>query len=157
MRDEKISKKYWLSYVQGFHAWGAGQVVDGEVIEYDGVSGSHTLLFQVLDAFLGLESFTADNNRGHYIPFNQRRLCAALRKHSFRGSLGSNSTDVMIQEEIAKIIKLIRVSRKSQSLLFPFFIRLRKYLTLLLFRRLELAIIVGQCRILRNLHWSGSQ
>ena len=84
-------------------------MVDGEFLKYDGLSGNHVLFFQALDAFLGMDRYLTDENMIRYIPVNQRRLCIALKKHSFRNKLDLDS-DMMIEEEIKKIVHHLKVS-----------------------------------------------
>ncbi|KAI0019189.1 hypothetical protein F4780DRAFT_793684 [Xylariomycetidae sp. FL0641] len=57
LHHEKIALSVWLSHVQGFFAWGVGHlgVTSQEWEKFDGLSGNQVLLFQALDAFLGLE------------------------------------------------------------------------------------------------------
>ena len=79
LRDARVPRSVWLSYVQGFQAWGVGRNIDGEYVKYDGLSGSHTLVFQAVDAFLGMERYLPDKDMVRYIPKKQRDLCAAFK------------------------------------------------------------------------------
>lgn len=84
LTESRVSHSVWLSYGQGFQAWGVGRMVNGELIKYDGLSGNHVLFVQALDAFLGLDRYLTDEQTMKYIPFRQRELCISLKKHSFR-------------------------------------------------------------------------
>lgn len=108
LHESRVSHSVWLSYVQGFQGWGVGRIVDGEFIKYDGLSGNHVLVFQALDAFLGMERYLTDENMNRYIPVNQRELCIAFKKHSFRNKLKEDS-DMTIETEIGKIVNHLRV------------------------------------------------
>ncbi|RAL64346.1 hypothetical protein DID88_001822 [Monilinia fructigena] len=59
MHESKISRKVWMHYAQGFQGWAAGDInpATGKYTEYDGLSGNQLLLPQIMDAFLGLDSF----------------------------------------------------------------------------------------------------
>lgn len=107
LTESRVSQSVWLSYVQGFQGWGIGKIVDGEFIKYDGLSGNHVLFFQALDAFLGMDRYLTDENMTRYIPVNQRELCIALKKHSFRNKLKEDS-DMTIETEVGKIVNHMR-------------------------------------------------
>lgn len=109
LHDSKISRKIWLSYIQSFQGWGAGRTIDGKFVKYDGLSGNHVLIFQAIDAFLGLERYLTDENMDRYIPFNQRNLCLSLKKHCIRAKLGEGAEDRAIADEISKIVNQMRV------------------------------------------------
>lgn len=108
LNESRVSHSVWLSYVQGFQGWGVGKMVDGEFIKYDGLSGNHVLFFQALDAFLGMDRYLTDENMIRYIPVNQRALCNALKRHSFRNKLKEPS-DTKIEEEVRKIVNQLKV------------------------------------------------
>lgn len=108
LKESRVSHSVWLSYVQGFQGWGVGKMVDGEFIKYDGLSGNHVLFFQALDAFLGMDRYLTDENMIRYIPVNQRELCIALKRHSFRNKLKEPS-DTKIEEEVRKIVNQLKV------------------------------------------------
>lgn len=107
--DSKIPRSLWLPYVQGFQAWGAGEIIDGTYIEYDGLSGNQQPLFHFIDAFLGINPYLTEESLERYIHFSQRYLSLALRKHSFRqrAILAGHSE---IEAEMVKIRNHIRVS-----------------------------------------------
>lgn len=80
MHDGKIPRTVWLSRVQGFFAWGVGSKDEnGEWVKFDGLSGNQVLLFQAMDAFLGLEPYLSERDQdrpvkypyvgnGYYLP-----------------------------------------------------------------------------------------
>ena len=113
LHDSKISQKIWLSYIQGFQGWGAGRTIDGKFVKYDGLSGNHILIFQAIDAFLGLERYLTDENMERYIPVNQRKLCLSLKKHCIRAKLSQGTEDRAIADEISKIVNQMRVRTKN--------------------------------------------
>ncbi|KAK7712259.1 hypothetical protein SLS63_012436 [Diaporthe eres] len=104
LHEQKISKSVWLSYIQGFQGWGVGRLIDGEFVKYDGLSGNHVLVFQALDAFLGIEQYLTEENMLRYIPRNQRELCYAFRQHNIRQKLQTDNKD---DEEIKQHRQLI--------------------------------------------------
>ena len=106
LTESFISKKVWLSYVQGFQGWGAGRIIDQEYVEFDGLSANQVLFFQALDAFLGLDPYLSDENMLRYIPITQRKFCSTLRKHSLRKKLQAYP---LLEIEIQKIVKSLRV------------------------------------------------
>ena len=109
LTDSRISRSVWLSYIQGFQGWGVGRMVNGEFMKYDGLSGNHVLFFQALDAFLGMDRYLPDDNHIKYIPVNQRELCLALRKHSFRDRLKGHE-DSEIEEKMKAIVYQLKVA-----------------------------------------------
>ncbi|POS77452.1 hypothetical protein DHEL01_v204158 [Diaporthe helianthi] len=115
LHDSNIPRKFWLSYVQGFHGWGAGRMIDGKFVKYDGLSGNHILIFQAIDAFLGLEPYLTDEDMYRYVPVNQRNLCRSLKKHCIREMLGQGTEDRAIADEFSKIIHQMRVRIKPQE------------------------------------------
>lgn len=115
MHDQKISRSVWLSHVQGFLAWGTGyrDELTGELVKFDGLSGNQILLFQALDAFLGMDSYLSTEALEQNVPMRQREFCRALRKHSIRdqlSGLGSDEDATEILEGFDKIVKRLRVS-----------------------------------------------
>jgi hypothetical protein len=112
--DSSISRKVWLSYIQGFQGWGVGRMINGEFVKFDGLSGNHVLVFQAIDAFLGLDRYLTDENMTRYIPVNQRTLCLSLKKHCIRNRLKAGE-DSKIQEEITKIVNHLKVSARGSS------------------------------------------
>lgn len=113
LHDSKVARKIWLSYIQSFQGWGAGRTINGKFVKYDGLSGNHVLVFQAIDAFLGLERYLTDENMDRYIPVNQRNLCLSLKKHCIRAKLDEGAEDRAIADEISKIVNHMRVCTKS--------------------------------------------
>lgn len=83
----------------------AGEMVDGKYTEYDGLSGGHLVLFNLLDGFLGLDTFL-DEGFANYIPVSQRRLIASVKKHAFRDEA---KWDVELGAQLDRIVKQLRV------------------------------------------------
>ncbi len=122
--DASIAHSAWLSHVQGFYAWGAGEELDGGGQEgkgavFDGLSGSQVLVFQVLDAFLGLEPYLDEEYRRRCVPERQRVFCDAVARHAFRGQLREDGVEGMVRAELGEIVKRLRV-RISSSFLFAY-------------------------------------
>jgi len=115
VHDAKIARSVWLSRVQGFQAWGAGyqNKTTGEWVKFDGLSGNQVLLFQVLDAFLGLEAYLPQEVQEMNVPALQREFCAAVGKHAFRHILGEEGVEGQIKVEIGEIVKRLRVCSHS--------------------------------------------
>ncbi|KAL2831593.1 hypothetical protein BJY01DRAFT_107963 [Aspergillus pseudoustus] len=116
-----ISSKVWMPYVQGFAGWGAGEIKDGDYVEYDGLSGSHALFFRVVDAFLGLPPYFTDENMQRYIPKSQRRLCDVMGAHSFREQVRKFELH-QLDSELDSITKQLRAFRAAHRA------RIQKYL-----------------------------
>lgn len=108
LTEARVSHSVWLSYVQGFQGWGIGRMINGEFIKYDGLSGSHVLVFQALDAFLAMDRYLTDEDMIRYIPVNQRELCLALKKHCFR-NVAKEQSDTKINDEFRKIVNHLKV------------------------------------------------
>jgi hypothetical protein len=106
--ESRVAKGVWLGYCQSFQAWGAGRMIDGEYVEFDGVSGSHNLCFMVVDAFLGMKSYMNEQNLRRYVPRNQRSMVATFREHSFFDRLHGDD-DKEISEQFGKIIQHLKV------------------------------------------------
>lgn len=107
--ETQISTKVWMQYVQGPTAWGAGEMINGEYIEYDGLSGSHATFFRVADAFLALAPYFSEENMRRYIPESQRKLFQAIQYHGFREK-AKEAGDELIGVEIENMLKQLRVS-----------------------------------------------
>ncbi|KAF1832326.1 hypothetical protein BDW02DRAFT_640868 [Decorospora gaudefroyi] len=126
MHDNMIPHSVWLSYVQGFQAWGIGQrnKKAGEWEEFDGLSGNQVLLFQALDAFLGIEQYLSPRDQERNLPKRQRELCHALRKHSFRATLSELPDDETVAEiarsfdEILKRLRLFRTAHRRRATMY---------------------------------------
>jgi hypothetical protein len=106
-----------MSYVQGMEAWAAGKMINGEYVEYDGLSGNHILFFQVIDAFLGIDRYLSARDFVRYIPTRQRNLCNTMRKHSFRRRL-KPERDAEMLEAFMTIVNQLKVSLPCPRLLF---------------------------------------
>jgi hypothetical protein len=104
----KVSKNVWMAYVQGFQAWAAGEITDGEYVEYDGLSGSHLPLFNFVDAFLGLPQYLTEDITRRSIPTAQRDMTISIRKHGFREKAKARG-NCEIELEMEKIVKQLRV------------------------------------------------
>ncbi|KAK0658488.1 hypothetical protein QBC41DRAFT_351389 [Cercophora samala] len=115
VHDAKIARSVWLSRVQGFYAWGVGHqnATNGEWEKFDGLSGNQVLLFQALDAFLGLEAYLPKLIQERNVPLLQRRFCEVVKKHGFRGELMDEGLDGKIKKEFEDIVKRLRVFRSA--------------------------------------------
>lgn len=115
-----IPLSVWLSHVQGFFAWGAGRrdARSGEWDKFDGLSGNQVLIFQVLDAFLGIDQYLSPRDMERNVPLRQRVFCKAVEKHSFRGKITSpkDEDEARILREFDEIIKRLRVSLADYNL-----------------------------------------
>jgi hypothetical protein len=115
IQEARVSRTTWLSYVQGFQGWGVGRIIDGDFVQFNGVSGNHVLVFQALDAFLGLDRYLADEDMDRYIPANQRHFCVALKEASLRARLQQHAgvgdkVDALIERELGTLVQQMRVS-----------------------------------------------
>ncbi|KAA8627102.1 hypothetical protein TUN199_03420 [Pyrenophora tritici-repentis] len=123
MHDKIIAQSIWMSKIQGFFAWNAGKqnTETDEWEKYDGLSGNQMLLFQAMDAFLGIEQYLSDRELELSVPRRQRELCHALRRHSFRGSLYKMEDDGYVAEilrsfdMILKQLRLFRAAHRTRS------------------------------------------
>lgn len=115
VHDDKIALRAWLTHVQGFAAWGVGHMDanSGEWVKFDGQSGNQALLFQALDAFLGLPVYLSDADRMRTVPALQRAFCDALARHSFRRQLdvyySGRDSEVQMCKTFDEIIKRLKV------------------------------------------------
>ncbi|CAI0645391.1 unnamed protein product [Colletotrichum noveboracense] len=113
MHETRIPRSVWLSRVQSFFAWSAGNKEQPDV-RFNGLSGNQVLLFQALDAFLGLEPYLSEEDLERSVPVRQRALGKAFRKHSFRDQLSpENKLHLRIAEEIEDVVKRLRVFRAA--------------------------------------------
>ena len=110
--EARVAKGVWLGYCQSFQAWGAGRIIDGEYVEFDGVSGSHNLCFMTIDAFIGMKSYMNEQNLRRYVPRNQRLLIEAFTKHCFFQKLHANE-DKELSDQFGKIIQHLKVCLQS--------------------------------------------
>ncbi|KAI2473630.1 hypothetical protein F4781DRAFT_379654 [Annulohypoxylon bovei var. microspora] len=112
MKEVHISRKIWLNYVQGFHGWGVGKMIDNEFVSFNGVSGNHILVFQALDALLGMERYLPDEDMERYIPSSQRSLCKTIKNNPTRQSLRSDE-DPMLKGELEALVNQIKQYRAA--------------------------------------------
>lgn len=112
LTESRVNKSVWLGYCQSFQAWGAGRMINGEFVEFDGVSGSHNLCFMVIDAFIGMKNYMSDENRNRYIPANQRNMIETFKKYSIFEKLNGDA-DKEISGEFNKIINHLKVFRSA--------------------------------------------
>ncbi|KAL5116567.1 hypothetical protein ACEQ8H_005563 [Pleosporales sp. CAS-2024a] len=123
MHDKVIAQSIWLSKIQGFYGWGIGHfdAGDSKWERYDGLSGNQVLLFQALDAFLGIEQYLSTRDQERNVPLRQRELCHAMRKHSFRSMLSDmrydgNVADIVKNiDAILKRLRLFRAAHRTRS------------------------------------------
>jgi hypothetical protein len=108
MREDNVSRKVWLNYVQSIHAWGAGRMIDGEFVRFDGVSGNQILVFQALDALLGMGTYHPDEDLKRYIPARQRGFCKSIKDHSFRSCLKGTEDEAM-KAEFESLVSQLKV------------------------------------------------
>ncbi|KAH8695603.1 hypothetical protein BGW36DRAFT_383005 [Talaromyces proteolyticus] len=115
--DSRISKKYWMRYVQGIQGWAAGNIVEGKYIEYDGLSGNQLLLLHCIDSFIGLEPYLPTENTLRYIPHLQRELSKSFSQHNFRRMAEKVNDTAIIAEldTIAKQLRLFRAAHRSRA------------------------------------------
>ncbi|EDU44641.1 conserved hypothetical protein [Pyrenophora tritici-repentis Pt-1C-BFP] len=113
MHDKIIAQSIWMSKIQGFFAWNAGKqnTETDEWEKYDGLSGNQMLLFQAMDAFLGIEQYLSDRELELSVPRRQRELCHALRRHSFRGSLYKMEDDGYVAEILRSFDMILKQLR----------------------------------------------
>lgn len=108
MVNSRIPPDIFVPYIQGFYGWAAGEVLDGKYTEYDGLSGGHLVVFNLLDVFLGLDTFIDEEKLENYIPFAQRRFIASVKKCSFREA-AKRAGDVELEMQFHAIAKQLRV------------------------------------------------
>ena len=109
LHDKVIARSVWLSHIQGFQAWGIGSYdqATGDWEKFDGLSGNQVLLFQALDAFLGIEQYLSPRDQQRNVPRRQRGFCHALRKHSFREELLHLRGDPAVEEVIRNLDEIV--------------------------------------------------
>ncbi|GAB1314527.1 hypothetical protein MFIFM68171_04737 [Madurella fahalii] len=88
-----------------------------EWVKFNGLSGNQVLLFQVLDAFLGLPAYLDEENRRRNVPERQRMFVTAVLRYSFRGRLGKEVEERIACEmrEIAKRLRLFRTAHRTRA------------------------------------------
>ncbi|KAJ5111074.1 hypothetical protein N7532_001609 [Penicillium argentinense] len=112
--SSKIPHSLFVGYIQGFHGWAAGKFVDGKFKEYDGLSGGHLILFNLLDGFFGFEHFLNDESRLNYIPATQREFIESVKKHGFREE-AERAGDVEVKKQLDGILKQLRTFRSAHK------------------------------------------
>lgn len=112
VNEPKIPRSVFVPYLQGFHGWAAGEVVDGKYTEFDGVSGAQGVLFNLLDIFLGLKTFLDEESFVKYFPTSQRRFMDSVKKHAFREA-AKRDGDVELEKQFKTMVKQIRVCAYS--------------------------------------------
>ncbi|KAI1367615.1 hypothetical protein F5Y08DRAFT_49634 [Xylaria arbuscula] len=120
MREEVVSKNVWLNYVQSLHAWGLGRVIDGEWVRFDGVSGNQILVFQALDALLGMETYHPDADLKRYMPAAQRAFCKSIKDNSPRPFLRDSKDQALKVEFEALVAQLKRYRCAHRSRAMPY-------------------------------------
>lgn len=115
LHDKSIAISAWLQYVQGIHAWGVGHhdATSGQWVTYDGLSGNQVLLFQALDAFIGIEPYLSLSDQELNMPVRQRRLCRSLERHCFRFRLeelgsGESESERSVKRSFTEIVRLLK-------------------------------------------------
>ncbi|KAF2851999.1 hypothetical protein T440DRAFT_393374 [Plenodomus tracheiphilus IPT5] len=116
LHNDSIPHSMWLSRIQGFYAWALIErnETTHQWEQFDGLSGNQALIFQALDAWLGLGQYLSPRDMETSVPRRQREFCYALRKHSFRGVLNRESDDEYenrILKSFEKIVKKLRMFR----------------------------------------------
>ncbi|RYC62363.1 hypothetical protein CHU98_g3846 [Xylaria longipes] len=109
MREQNVSRKVWLNYVQSIHAWGAGRMINAEFVQFDGVSGNQILVFQALDALLGMGTYHSDEDWERYIPASQRGFCKSVKEDTFRLCL-KGTEDEGIGAEFETLVNQLKKS-----------------------------------------------
>lgn len=108
LTESKIHRKYWMAYVQGFQAFGAGEILDGEYVEYEGLSGNQATFILFIDAFLGMKPYLSKEDELRSIPTTQRNLLGALRSYNFPSKL-TQSGDEALLAQLDKAMGQMRV------------------------------------------------
>lgn len=97
-----------MGYVQGFQAFGAGQMLDGEYVESGGTSGNQTPFILITDAFFGMKPSMSEDEELSTLPTTQRNLLGALRRYNFPQKV-KNSGDVELLALADKCLGQMRV------------------------------------------------
>lgn len=123
MNDPNVSRAIWVRHVSGIHSWGLTSDSENGPIEYGGLSGSQTLIFLSVDAFLGIASYHSDDETKMHISKNMRNVYVAMQRHCFRPSLakGGSVEDLAIGEVMDRIVKQMRVRHHLPSTSFENF------------------------------------
>ncbi|KAF3481967.1 uncharacterized protein GIQ15_04726 [Arthroderma uncinatum] len=111
---ETLALSIMICYIQGFHGWGIGKMVNGKFVKYNGLSGSHMLFFFAVDAFLGLELYLSDEERMRNIPATQRKLASLFKKYSFRHRLRE---DEDMKDEVMRMVNQMQLRGRGISVM----------------------------------------
>ncbi|KAJ5101980.1 hypothetical protein NUU61_004202 [Penicillium alfredii] len=110
--SSKIPHSIFVPYLQGFHGWAAGDVADGHYTEYDGLSGGHLILFNLLDLFLGLNTFLPEEDFVKYVPARQREFLQSVKNHAFRAR-AKEEGKVELEKQFNGIASQMRIFRSA--------------------------------------------
>ncbi|KAK7734655.1 hypothetical protein SLS57_000353 [Botryosphaeria dothidea] len=124
MSSDKVEPAVWMSWVQGFHAYGATEdgVVEEGAREYDGVSANQLPFFHVVDAFLGIgRTYLDGKEMRSNILGAQRALSEGVRRKCFRESVRGGKDDEVegLMREIARVVRVWRAAHKVR--IVPYF------------------------------------
>lgn len=120
--DSKIPYSIFTAYIQGFHGWAAGEIINGEYVEYDGTSGANLVMFVMLDYYLELKPFLKEDDFPKYFSSAQRSFLTSIKASSFRTAAEkAGHIDVMKKfEALAKQLRTFRSAHRKRT---------RKYLS----------------------------
>ena len=79
-------------------------MLDGKYTEYDGLSGGHLVIFNLLDVFFGLDTLIDEAQFENYITSAQRGFIASVKKCSFRDK-AKQAGDVELEMQLNAIAK----------------------------------------------------
>ncbi|TQV90868.1 Indoleamine 2,3-dioxygenase [Cordyceps javanica] len=113
MNEPNVSRAIWVRHVSGIHSWGLTSDSEHGPVEYGGLSGSQTLIFLAMDAFIGVPSYHSEDEIKMHICKNMRNVFAAMKRHCFRPKLekGGSAEDLAIIEVMDRIVKQMRTFR----------------------------------------------
>ncbi|KAH8793671.1 hypothetical protein DL96DRAFT_1568566 [Flagelloscypha sp. PMI_526] len=118
MNDSQIPRSYWMRYSQGFQSWGCTHLVKGASVTFVGLSGNQLVVFQAVDAFLGMEPYLSLQDLERYIPSAQREFLVSLKENSFYEDshrLGSDAAFITGQlKQMARLNKKFREAHRSR-------------------------------------------
>lgn len=115
MNEPNVSRAIWVRHVSGIHSWGLTSDTEHGPVEFGGLSGSQTLIFLAVDAFLGIDQYHSEEEIRMHISKNMRNVFAAMKRHCFRPQLakGGSAEDLAIIEVMDRIVKQMRVLHSS--------------------------------------------
>ncbi|ATY62009.1 hypothetical protein A9K55_007092 [Cordyceps militaris] len=113
MNESNVSRALWVRHVSGIHSWGLTAETEHGPVEYGGLSGSQTLIFLSMDAFIGIPSYHSDEEIRMHISKNMRSVFALMKKHCFRPQLNKSDAaeDLAIVQVMDRIVKQMRTFR----------------------------------------------